>query len=167
MELHLVLGSNGSGKSLHAESLAVESGAPLLYIATMVPQNEENHRRIEKHRLQRQGKGFQTVEIPWGLEDAPVTEETVVLLEDVSNLLANGMFQQGADETAALEKILALAGRCRRLIAVSISGLSDEGYSGETADYIHALARLNEELSLRACRVTKMQNGTPALLKSE
>jgi len=167
MDLHLVLGPNGSGKSLYAEDLAVQSGAPLLYIATMVPQNEENHRRIEKHRLQRQGKGFQTVELSWALEEAPVTEDTVVLLEDVSNLLANGMFQQGADETAALDKILALAERCRRLIAVSISGLSDEGYSGETAEYIHALARLNEELTRRARRVTEMQNGIPTALKSE
>lgn len=167
MDLQLILGPNGSGKSLFAEDLAVESGAPLLYIATMVPQSEENHRRIQKHRLQRQGKGFQTAEIPWSLDTAPVTADTVVLLEDVSNLLANGMFQQGKTDADALAQILALAGRCRRLIAVSISGLSDEGYDGETAEYIHALTRLNHALTQEARQVTEMQNGTPVTRKGE
>ncbi|WP_394282720.1 bifunctional adenosylcobinamide kinase/adenosylcobinamide-phosphate guanylyltransferase, partial [Frisingicoccus sp.] len=42
MEIQLVLGPNNSGKSLYAEKLAVESGSKRIYLATMIPQNEEN-----------------------------------------------------------------------------------------------------------------------------
>ena len=53
MELLLILGANSSGKSLYAESIASQHSANPVYIATMVPQNDENLRRIEKHKVQR------------------------------------------------------------------------------------------------------------------
>ena len=62
MEIQLIYGPNSSGKSVYAEDLAVKTGAPLVYLATMVSQNQENEKRIEKHRIQRAGKGFRTIE---------------------------------------------------------------------------------------------------------
>lgn len=161
MEIQLILGANSSGKSKYAEDLAVAAGGPRVYLATMVPQNEENLQRIEKHRLQRQDKGFRTVEEPWNINGIAVEPETVVLLEDVSNLLANGMFDHGADAQQALERILTLARHCRALIVVSISGLVDEGYDGQTARYIEQLNWLNEQLRQVAVRTVKMQGGLP------
>ena len=47
MDIQLIIGPNNSGKSLFAEDLAVQNtDSPLIYLATMVPQNEENDRRI-------------------------------------------------------------------------------------------------------------------------
>ena len=66
-----------------------------------------------------------------------------MLLEDVSNLLANNMFEKDIGPSQVLEDILALSRRCGTLIAVTISGLSEEGYEGETAGYIRALNEVN------------------------
>ena len=93
MRIILVLGPNSSGKSLFAEQLAVETGESRVYVATMVPLTEDNYKRIDKHRIQRADKCFVTIEEPWNLQEINIDSDTVVLLEDVSNLLANGIFQ--------------------------------------------------------------------------
>ena len=59
MDIQLILGPNNSGKSLYAENLATQNtSSPLIYLATMIPQTEENNQRIKKHLLQRDGKAF-------------------------------------------------------------------------------------------------------------
>ena len=161
MDIQLILGPNGSGKSLYAEEQAVRTGAKLCYLATMVAQTEENRRRIEKHRIQRRDKGFRTVEQDWHIDRIPVSPDEVVLLEDASNLVANGIFAHGADGGDALRQILALAEKCRRVIVVSIGGLSEEGYDSETAGYIRTLNALNRALGERACSVVEMKDGVP------
>lgn len=156
MEIQLVIGPNNSGKSLYAESLAVEISEnrfPLIYLATMVPQTEDNYRRIEKHRLQRREKGFHTVEADWDIDQLDLPENAVILLEDCSNLLANGIFAHGCSAEDALAAVCTLASHCRALIAVSIDGLSADGYDSETAAYINGLNWLNEQLAARAARV--------------
>ena len=156
----------GSGKSLYAEDLAVSSGDSRLYIATMVPQNQENRQRIEKHRLQRRGKGFLTIEEPLCMSCVPVPRDSVILLEDVSNLVANRIFgNHPGTFRPVLEDILTLAGRCKTLIAVSISGMNAEEYDGETADYIRALNELNEQLISHASMAVEIKNRTPVNVK--
>ena len=60
--LALVTGGSGSGKSAWAEDLVLSLGeGRRIYIATMYPFDEESHRRIERHRKMRAGKGFETV----------------------------------------------------------------------------------------------------------
>ena len=164
MEIQLILGSNSSGKSLYAESLAVAAGEPRVYLATMVSQNAENEARIEKHRLQRKDKGFQTVERGWGIDEIPVPPDAVVLLEDASNFLANGIFMHGGDGQQALDQILGLAKRCKTLLVVSISGLSGESYDEETRNYIEQLNWLNERLQEKAAFAVTMQDGSPILM---
>ena len=161
MELELILGPNGSGKSLFAEAEAVRSGGNLVYLATMIPQTPDNFARIEKHRRQRADKGFRTVERGWNLDSVSVTMDETVLLEDASNLLANGVFVHGAGGAEALRQILSLAGRSKKLIVVSIEGLLEEGYDEETAAYIRALNDLNAALARRASAVYRMEQGVP------
>lgn len=156
MEIQLIYGPNNSGKSKYAEDVAVAGGKKLVYLATMVPQNEENHKRIEKHRIQRQDKGFQTIEAGWNIGELEVESDAVILLEDASNLVANGIFMHGADAEKAYQDILTLAGKCKKLIIVSIGGLSAEGYDEETTHYIEQLNWLNEKLEKVADVVVEM-----------
>ena len=166
MDLKVILGPNGSGKSLYAEDLAVQCGTPRIYIATMVPQNEDNHRRIQKHRDQRRDKEFITIEEPLCVSSVCVPLNSVVLLEDVSNLVANRIFgKQPGKYPSLLEDILTLAEHCKTLIAVSISGMNPEEYTGETADYIRQLNELNVQLIQYASEAVEMQNGIPVSLK--
>ena len=146
MEIQLVFGPNGSGKSLYAETLAAQTAAPLVYIATMIPQTEDNFSRIEKHRRQREGKGFLTMEEPWDIDLLSISKETVVLLEDASNLLANGIFQHRQNASVCFQKIQTLAKNCQKLIIVSITGLTPGEYDDETNNYILQLNELNQML---------------------
>lgn len=109
--IHLITGGSGSGKSCYAEHLIQKFSeqvpeAEKIYIATMHRnQDLETVRRIQRHREMRAGMGFKTLE--WetlpdvdahasGEEKAALNlaclPKPYVLLEDLSNLLANEMF---------------------------------------------------------------------------
>jgi adenosylcobinamide kinase/adenosylcobinamide-phosphate guanylyltransferase len=87
----LIAGANSSGKSAFAEDLAVRiADGPLYYIATMVPHGPEGAARVARHLTRRAGRGFITIESPGAV--LPARDADTVLLEDVSNLLADAMF---------------------------------------------------------------------------
>ena len=161
----LISGSNGSGKSVYAEQLCARSAHPRYYIATMVPQNEENDRRIEKHRRQRAGLDFHTLEVPCRVGGLSIPEDALVLLEDASNLLANLVFSEHGTAQQALDEIHALRGRCRHLLVVTISGLDEGSYDGETAEYIRSMAWLNERLFDLADTAVELKHGKPVIRK--
>ncbi|WP_373266270.1 bifunctional adenosylcobinamide kinase/adenosylcobinamide-phosphate guanylyltransferase [Hungatella hathewayi] len=106
----LVTGGSGSGKSAFAEQEIVRLGKRRrIYIATMKPWDEECRRRIERHRLMRADKQFETVECYRGLErlklpaagkDGELTgaAKYAVLLECLSNLVSNELFGTGEDD---------------------------------------------------------------------
>lgn len=166
-KLILISGCNDSGKSLFAERLIAQTCGERYYIATMIPCTQENHRRIEKHRTQRAGLGFQTLELPYRVGDAPVTEDSVVLLEDVSNLFANAVFEKGGAADGVCRDVLTLVARCRMLVAVTITGLSEEGCDAETVSYIRGLEQLNDMLRASAAVAVTMKNGQPVYEKGD
>lgn len=120
--LILVFGGSGSGKSRFAEQLASEeSSMERWYIATMSSDGSpETTERIRRHRQQRQGKGFHTLEwscglpnrLPQWIEQHP--EPASVLLEDLGNLVANEVFSPGRllqsyeEEMETVRKLLVL-----------------------------------------------------------
>lgn len=167
--IYLVIGPNGSGKSEYSEQLAVSIGkGQLLYIATLVPTSDACHRRIEKHRSMRDGKGFETFETPGPLNDILVNSGSTVLLEDVSNLLANSMFSGdcGGNAERARTDIAALAGRCTNLICVSIGGLQPcSDFDKGTNLYIRQLNMLNAMLWDLADEVVELDKGNVSLQK--
>lgn len=163
----LISGSNGSGKSRFAENLVVKIQNERYYIATMISQTHDNELRIQKHQKQREGLGFITLELPYQVGDTAISENSSVLLEDVSNLLANVLFERGGKEEDVYRDILNLAQRCRILFAVTISGLRPEVYEGMTAAYICALNQLNQSLFEQSAAAVKMIDGTPQWQKGD
>ena len=127
--LILVTGGNGSGKSRFAEDVAAGFGGKKYYAATMIPYGPEGEARKQKHIAQRTGLGFITIECPFSLGEVPADENDLVLLEDVSNLLANSMFdvKHHVPPAAVETEITALERRCKLLIAVTIGGLTGDG----------------------------------------
>ena len=94
----LVIGGPGSGKSIAAEEIVCKTKAEnRYYLATMMVYDKDGADRIEKHRKQREGKGFITLELPYridralGMMDKP--QNSVVLLECISNLVGNEMYE--------------------------------------------------------------------------
>ena len=94
-------------------------------------------------------------------------EDGAVLLEDVSNLIANNIFDRGIESDEVLEDILNLTARCPLVVAVTISHLESSDYEGETAMYIESLNKINDELRNRASVSVIMENGNPVYEKGE
>ena len=111
--LHIVYGGSASGKSSYAESFAMslQGDGRLLYIATMYPYkwntteiDPETMQRIERHRAMRADKGFDTVECYRHMEDIVAKRQDVLLLECMSNLLANEMYLEPDADDGGLAK---------------------------------------------------------------
>ncbi len=166
-KLILISGENNSGKSRFAESLVAKCTGKRYYIATMIPKMEENHRKIEKHKIQRAGLGFTTLELAYDLAEFSPETDSVVLLEDVSNLLANCIFEKGRNKDEVFEDIISLSQRCKVLIAVTISGIDVAGYDGETMMYIESINALNRKLYDEAAVAVSMVNGNPVYEKGK
>lgn len=164
-KLLLISGANDSGKSRWAEQLIYALPGKKYYIATMKPVSEDNYRRIEKHKNQRAGLGFQTLEQPYKIEQLSLEPESTVLLEDVSNLMANCFFELGQGNSQVFKSIEALSDSCALLVAVTISGLETHGYDEETTAYINALNELNRMIFDRADVAIFMKDGKAECLK--
>lgn len=181
--LYLVTGGSGSGKSEYAEELAVRlyekerrDGAfgRLVYAATMFPYDDgETRERIARHRRQRAGKGFLTVECFCGAERISAERGDVFLLDCMSNLLANEMYleagritDRGEDawaqaEEAIVKPLLAL-GEKAGLVVVTNEVFSDgAAYEEESMRYIALLGYLNRRLAEGAAQVTEVVCGIP------
>jgi adenosyl cobinamide kinase/adenosyl cobinamide phosphate guanylyltransferase len=106
MPFVLVLGGARSGKSAMAERLAIESGDPVIFIATGEARDEEMEARIRRHREDRPAS-WQTVEAPVDLLAAIASSSRGhFLVVDcltlwVANLLEKGMDLDGINVAAA------------------------------------------------------------------
>lgn len=167
--IYFFIGKSNTGKSEKAEELAVSFDTSYkLYIATMKVMDEDGEKRVQKHRNLRAGKGFETLEIPANITDAiphiKDPENTVVLLECISNLVGNEMYddsEKGSmDPVHFAEEIVKdikiLADSAAELIIVSSVYDAKEEYSEETLKYIKYLDRTNEEIKKIADKVIEI-----------
>lgn len=171
--IHIVTGGSGSGKSAYAEEQIVNMGqARRIYVATMHPFDEESIRRIHRHREMRKDKEFDTIECYCNLKSVVIPEQkpTNILLECMSNLVANEMYEEaGAGNQvvqAVLDGIEHLTNQADNLVIVTNEIASDvQDYSQETMDYIRYLGEINAGLAKMADQVTEVVYGIPIELK--
>ena len=169
--LELVTGGSGSGKSAYAESRICEWNRqdlnPLFYIATMFPYGEETEKKIERHRILRKGKGFETLEWYTGLKqhlEEGSLQGSDVLLECMSNLVANEMYMESgagchADQ-AILEGIQELNRQCANVVIVTNEVFSESvPDSPEMKEYKRILGKINREIAIIADQVTEVIYG--------
>lgn len=163
----VVTGGSGSGKSAFAEDKVLSFGsAKRIYVATMHPYDEESHRRVERHRKMRSGKGFETVECYTGLKKLDFPEDAVVLLECMSNLAANEMFEEnGAGEQtveAVLEGVAKVKNQVKHLVIVTNEIFSEAAsYEGDTVRYQEYLGKINQSIGKMADEVVEVVYGIP------
>ena len=188
--LHIVYGGSASGKSSYAESFAMslQGEGRLLYIATMYPYkwnttviDPETMQRIERHRAMRADKGFDTVECYRHVEHIVAKRQDVLLLECMSNLLANEMYLEpdsnaGSDmaETMSpvsnkiVQALIDLSTRVQDVVIVTNDVFSDGGsltYDESTREYVKNLAEINCALARVAETVTEVVCGIPVIVK--
>ena len=164
----LVTGGSGSGKSTWAEKLVASLPTEnRVYIATMRVYDDESVKRVERHRAQRADKGFRTIECEKDLASADIADSSVVLLEDLVNLMANEMFD-GGDVSRIVPALNILAKKCSHLVMITNDVFSDGiDYEESTQEYIRQLAQINNAAAQMADCVVEVVYSIPVCVKGE
>lgn len=169
----LISGGCKMGKSTLAQRLAVSQGGQPIYVATMSPHDGEDDRRIARHRQDRAGWGFQTVERSTRIEalcDA-LPADASLLLDSTTALLAEEMFaREGSMDLDAPARVqsglLRLLETFARIVVVSDSIYADGiRYADSTEAYRRGLALLDRTLAVHGDAVIEMSFGQATLHK--
>lgn len=163
----LIIGGAASGKSEYAESWTMALPGRRIYLATMRPWDRECLDRIARHRRLRQNKGFETVERYTDLAGAEIPAGANLLLECMSNLAANELFDpEGGGAGAIARGIDALLAHSRHLTVVTNEVFSGGAACGAgTLRYLETLAQANRAMAAQADAVVEMVCGLPNFLK--
>ena len=164
----LMYGGSSSGKSAYAEDYVCHSNCKnRYYLATMKAQDDESIERIERHRSLRAGKDFITLEQPYDIANTiEPMEDSIILLECMSNLVANEMFRDGKvyPQATIVSKIIAdiktLSSKVSQLVIVS-NDVFEDGleYDDYTKEYLRALGRINAEIAKMADKAVEVVVG--------
>ena len=181
-----ISGGCKNGKSYHAQELArdmaSELGVPLYYLATMIPADDEDRARIQRHLREREGWGFDTIEQgrsildclrPGALtyEGQPVDPRGVFLFDSVTALLSNEMFPYGEGMdldcgTRLAEELLEFARLTGNTVFVSDYIYSEARTFDETTEcYRRTLAMLDRTLAAECDQVIEVTFGMKYLYK--
>jgi len=171
MSVHLILGGARSGKSRHAESLALSLCDHPVYIATapVIKGDSEWLARIEHHRNNRRNC-WQLIEEELALTTVlqkHARRDQTVLVDCLTLWLSNLMFAaKGVDaEIEALCECLSALGGDVILVSNEVGmGLVPESSEGRA--FRDAQGRLNQAVAAVADRVEFIAAGLPICLKA-
>ena len=174
-----ISGGAKSGKSSLAQDLtvALAQGGKRYYVATMIPTDAEDHKRIQLHLADRDGLGFQTLEcgknILSCLENAD--PDGVFLVDSVTALLQNALFPPERNYEMDLEA----AHRCGQdlthfakavhgVVFVSDYIFSDAiRYDQATETYRKCLADIDRQLAAVCDTVVEVSSGQAIIHKGD
>jgi len=179
--LTLVLGGARSGKSHHAEQLALQCVGPVTYVATAGEDDEEMQLRVALHRARRPAN-WALVEEPVHLAEALYTHAQhggCVLVDCMTLWLNNLLFSEHHEYpetglvtppeawTAEIDALLtALPLLPGEVILVSNEiGLGVVPMGAVTRFYVDELGRLNQRLAALADDVHLLVAGIPMVVK--
>ena len=171
-----ISGGCKNGKSYYAQHLAKQQAAdhlPLYYIATMEPADEEDDARILRHRDERDGWGFITLEQSRDIGSLQADFTGSFLLDSVTALLSNEMFLRDGtvDRTAYLrvaEGLEQFAEKSGNIVFVSDYIYSDAvKYEELTELYRKGLAWIDRTLAKKCDAVIEVSYGNIILLKDD
>ena len=167
-----ISGGCKNGKSFYAQRVAKAAGTPLYYVATMIPRDAEDRARVRRHREERAGWGFETLEC--GLDILSCLDRAdpkgAFLLDSVTALLSNEMFRPEGVRPDAGEAVAdaleAFVARAPKAVLVSDFIFSDALlYDELTEAYRRALARVDRRMARCCDNVIEFSAGRPVVHK--
>lgn len=160
-----------SGKSSLAQKIAARlaGGGPKYYVATMIPCDGEDRARVARHRADRAGMGFETLELGRQVERCLelALPGATLLLDSVTALLLNEMYPANhagdADPGAAgrcVDGLLRVAREAENAVFVSDYLYSDAmRYDAFTERYRADLASIDRALAAACDTVLELCAG--------
>jgi adenosylcobinamide kinase/adenosylcobinamide-phosphate guanylyltransferase len=165
----LILGGARSGKSRYAESVAMSSRPPWIYLATAESFDDEMTARIAEHKSCR-SPDWQTIDAPLDLAGAlTALPRSATILVDCLTLWLSNVMLAGRDIDAEIQRLEAVVLAHRGPLVL----VSNEVGSGIVPE--NALARrfrdlqglLNQRIAARADRVVLVVAGLPMIVKGQ
>lgn len=153
---YLLSGGAKNGKSMLAQRIvrSMRSERPIYYLATMIAHDAEDDARIARHRRERAGWGFETLECGTDILRVLDTADPNggFLFDSVTALLANEMFSASGFDPHAPERVaqqlLSFAARTGHTVFVSDTIGADAGhYDDWTQCYRAGLAHIERTLA--------------------
>lgn len=168
----LVTGGGASGKSEIGERVCCKlSEEKKAYIATMYKHDDECLQRIKKHRSNRRGKKFYTIEKYTNIQNTNISSFDTAIIECMSNLVANEMFMNDKINNENIANhivygIKKLYKQVNNIVIISNEIFSDGTiYDDEMLQYINQMGKLNCMLSSLSDVVIEAVVGIPVILK--
>ena len=165
-----ISGGAKNGKSMFAQEIAKKLSCEghLWYLATMEPRDNEDDARVIRHRKEREGWGFKTVE--WGRNIALHCEEFdckgTYLVDSVTALLSNEMFggMSGEPDKSAPERVakdlIAFSETAKNVVFVSDNIFCDAAFYDEWTDsYREGLAFADRRIAEKCDVVAEFSCG--------
>jgi adenosylcobinamide kinase/adenosylcobinamide-phosphate guanylyltransferase len=165
MPAHLITGGARSGKSAHAEALALQSGLPTTYIATARAGDAEMRARIDQHR-RRRPPHWRTVECPVELAGALEKHSTIascVIVDCLTLWLVNFEHPQ-APRDQFVQAVRAVPGLV--LIVTNELGSGVVPLGETTRAFVDEHGITNQRVAAVCERVTLMVCGLPTVVKA-
>ena len=164
-----IYGGVSSGKSEYAEELISKSFENKIYLATMENTGSYAKQRIQKNLKKRADKNFLTVEEPKYLSNVNISCVDNILLEDLTNLLSNNIFDENGMKSdskeiteAIFSDIIELEKRCNSLFIVGNDIFSTKRNQSKELDmFIDCLFSLHQKIIDIANRVVEVIYGLP------
>ncbi len=173
----LITGGARSGKSSYAQKLAEERKAKRLFVATCPLTDAEMVQRIERHRDDRQDRGWETIEETVDLESVlNGNQEYNVVLIDCLTLWINNLLFADAGNSLDEEDVAARARRVLEECAVRngvVIMVTNEVGLGIVPENILArryrdlVGRCNQEIGALADKVILVTCGIPITVKEK
>jgi histidinol-phosphate/aromatic aminotransferase/cobyric acid decarboxylase-like protein len=164
MSLTVVIGGTRSGKSAHAERLALATGASVRYIATADSGDRSMADRIGRHRARRPA-WWETVDAADGLADA-IDHESVSLIDGLGVWIAGALHRNGGGVSAEIDRVIEHARRSEVIVVAEEAGQGLLPLDTVSRAWLDELGEAVQRLSAVAERVDYVVAGHPIALSA-
>jgi adenosylcobinamide kinase/adenosylcobinamide-phosphate guanylyltransferase len=166
-----ISGGAKNGKTTLGQDMAVKlsAGGPHYYVATMIPADDEDRERIRRHIEDRDGMGFETIEVGRGILSCleKADSDATFLLDSVTALLLNELFPDPLscemDVEAAhkcAEQVAEFARSVKNAVIISDYIFSDAvRYDEVTETYRKCLADIDRKIAAISDTVIEVSAG--------
>jgi histidinol-phosphate/aromatic aminotransferase/cobyric acid decarboxylase-like protein len=162
MSLTLVIGGTRSGKSAHAERLALAAGGKVRYVATADSGDRSMADRIGRHRDRRPAT-WETVEAGDALSDS-VDPGCVSLIDGLGVWIAGALHRNGGGVIAEIDRVIENARGSVVIVVAEEAGQGMLPLDAVSRAWLDQLGEAIQRLSAAADRVDYVVGGRPIAL---
>jgi histidinol-phosphate/aromatic aminotransferase/cobyric acid decarboxylase-like protein/adenosyl cobinamide kinase/adenosyl cobinamide phosphate guanylyltransferase len=162
VSLTLVIGGTRSGKSAHAERLALATGAPVRYVATADFGDRSMSDRIERHRVRRPAS-WETVDAGDALADS-IDPDRVSVIDGLGVWIAGALHRNGGGISTEMDRVIERARRSEVIVVAEEAGQGLLPLDSVSRAWLDQLGEAVQRLSAAAARVDYVVAGHPIAL---